>query len=241
MKKLLFFAAILFFAANVQAQQIVKLGIGSLTHKAINLEYERVLTNNTSILAEVSYQIPMNFPDKLLDWGQDEGSANKLVFSDGKLRNTFVAAEYRIYTGGEAPKGFYIAPCVKLSRYSFDMEGTYTNNTNGNFVSASADGTLFTASLGGQVGYQWVIQDNLTINWSFLGLGVGLNRVKAGFTANDTNVFDSFAEDVRTYTQNIPGLKQIDLISDNLNKRISGSGGFVFPTTRVSVSVGYMF
>jgi|AntRauTorckE5430_2_1112549.scaffolds.fasta_scaffold02695_3 hypothetical protein len=242
MRKLsLLLFAVLATAFTVQAQQnIAKIGVGSIFNRTLNLEYERILTNKTTIFGEIGYQFPVDIPSAAVDFTEDAGSTNALTVTDGKYNNFYVALEYRIYTGGEAAKGFFVAPYLKISNYSVDVNGTYNNDNNG-FVDVPAEVNLgyFATSIGGQLGYQWIIKDKVTINWSFVGLGVGFNRVSAGFTAQDNDVFEAWEQDVNDFLADFPGSYQLE--SDNAARTIDAAATVVLPAARASLSIGYMF
>lgn len=242
MKKLgLFLFAILATAFTAQAQQnIAKIGVGSMFNRTLNLEYERLLTEKTSVFGEIGYQFPIDVPSQLVNFTEGTGSENNLIINDGKYNNFYFAAEYRIYTGGEAGRGFFIAPYLKLSNYSFDVNGTYNNNANG-FINIPAKVNLgyFSTSIGGQLGYQWIVKDKVTINWSFIGLGVGINRLSAGFTAADNDVFEKWEQDVNDFLANFPGNYQLS--SDNATRTIDAAGTVILPAARASLSIGYRF
>lgn len=242
MKKLgLFLFAVLAMTFTAQAQQnIAKIGVGSIFNGTLNLEYERLLTEKTSVFGEIGYQFPIDIPAQLVDFTEGTGSANNLVINDGKYNNFYFAAEYRIYTAGEAGRGFFIAPYLKISNYSFDVNGTYNNNANG-FINIPAEVKLgyLATSIGGQLGYQWIIKDKITVNWSFIGLGLGVNRLSAGFTAQDNDVFNSWEQDINDFLANFPGDYQLK--SDNAARTIDAAGTVILPAARASISIGYMF
>lgn len=242
MKKLgLFLFAILATTFTAQAQQnIAKIGVGSMFNGTLNLEYERLLTEKTSVFGEIGYQFPIDVPSQLVNFTESTGSANNLIINDGKYKNFYFAAEYRIYTGGEAGRGFFVAPYLKFSNYSFEVNGTYNNDVNGFInIPATVDLGYFSASVGGQLGYQWIIKDKVTINWSFLGLGVGINRLSAGFTADDNDVFESWEQDINDFLANFPGNYQLS--SDNVTRTIDAAGTVTLPAVRASLSIGYRF
>lgn len=243
MRKLALLTVMFCIAVMAQAQEnIVKLGLGSALNGGINLEYERVLTEKTTVLAELNFKIPSTLPETTFDQVENQGSSNALQFNSGEIGGFMFAGEYRFYTKGNAPQGFYIAPYLKLNNNRIDLTGTYNNNNNGNTnVAASASAGLFTASVGGNIGYQWLIADKVSINWNILGLGLGINRISGEFTAADNGVFDDFAQDVTDFLDAVPFLPSINIDSNNATQTINASDSFLFPAARVSVSVGYAF
>jgi len=247
MKKvtMLVFAIVMAFAANAQ-QNVVKLGIGSLANpynRSINLEYERVLTDQTSALVEIGVGIPVDISDAVFNAsGVDGTTAEGITVTEGAYSSFYFVGEYRYYTKGEAARGFYIAPYLKLSNYSIDLTGQYNNTVTGfNNIPAEINTNMFVGAVGAGIGYQWLIGDKFAINWNFLGLGVGLNRVSAEFTAQDNDVFEIWEQDVKDFLAEIQGGDNIDITSDNAARTISGAGGFIFPNLRAGLSLGYAF
>lgn len=241
MKKLSLIIVIVLTAMCVQAQnsQIVKARTAIIN---LGLEYEYTLSKRTSVLGEVGFQLPIDVPQSVFDRIENLGTQNNLKFGSGNLRGAYLAGEYRFYLKGNAPQGFYVAPYAKLGNRKFKLDGSYSNNNlNIDSVSAAAELKLFTASLGGQIGYQFIIRDKFTINWNIIGFGLNLNRIKGSFTANDNGVFDDFAADAQRFIETIPGLKNVDLVPDNISKTISAGGGFPFWGVRTGLSIGYMF
>lgn len=243
MRKLALLTTMFCMAVMVQAQDnIVKLGLGSAAQGGINLEYERVLTEKTTVLVELNFKVPSSIPGTAFDQVENQGTTNNLQFTSGDVKGFMFAGEYRFYTKGNAPQGFYLAPYLKLNNNQLDLTGTYSNNITGATNIAAAAGLgLFTASVGGNIGYQWLIADKVAINWNILGLGLGVNRISGDFTADDNGVFNDFRQDVETFIEYFPGLRNALLTSDNTARTIDAAGGFIFPTARVSVSIGYAF
>lgn len=243
MKKTTILVVLMLVAFGMQAQDnIVKLGIGSALSRTINLEYERVLTEKTSLFAEVGFGLSANINDGIITATGLEGTQNDINVTSGKYNSFYFVGEYRFYTKGEGAKGFYIAPYLKLSNYSLDFEGTYSNSTNGfTDIPTEINTGMFVASIGGTIGYQWLISDKVAINWNILGLGGSINTVSAGFTSADEDVFASWEEDVREFLGEVPSGSSFEVTSDNTTKTIDASGSFPFLNLRISLSVGYMF
>lgn len=244
MKKitLFVFAIVLAFAANAQ-QNIAKIGVGSALNRTINLEYERVLTDKTSILAEIGISVPIDVSDAIFNvTGVDGSTAEGITSDEGTYSSFYFVGEYRYYTSSEGARGFYVAPYLKLSNYSIDLSGKY-NNTNSGFnnIPAEINTNMFVAAIGAGIGYQWLINDKFAINWNIIGLGASLNTVRAEFTAEDNDVFQAWEEDVREFLDEIPGGSNINVSSNDATRSIKGVGSFIFPNLRAGLSLGYAF
>ena len=247
MKKIMIFVAVIMMAISAQAQDnIVKLGVGGLWYGGINLEYERVLTEKTSILGEIGFTVPRNFGEERINGWVDffgiQDAESSINITSIKLNTFYFAAEYRYYLGSEVAKGFYAAPYLKLSNYSASAEGNYDNN---NLIDIASDIEIqyFTASVGASIGHQWIINDQITVNWNILGLGLGINTVSANFTSTDqNNVFAEWEKDVKEFLDGLPFVgDKFETTSDNATKKIDGSATLISPTFRFGLSIGYMF
>lgn len=245
MKKTTILAVMMIIAFGVKAQDnIVKLGLGSILNRTVNLEYERVLTEKTSFLAEVGIGLPADIGETVFNASgiNDGTNVNAIDVTSGKYNSFYFVGEYRFYTKGEGAKGFYVAPYLKFSNYSIDFEGTYTNTDRGfTDIPSEINTGMFVAALGASIGYQWLVNDKVAINWNIVGLGGSINRINAGFTSSDEGVFEAWEQDVRDFLSGVPSGSSIDITSDNASKTIEGSGSFPFVNLRVGLSVGYKF
>ncbi len=243
MKNLTFLAILMIATLSVQAQDnIVKIGVGSALSATLNLEYERVLNEKTSVLAEVAFGFPINVSDIIFNASGIEDAQNSIDVTSGAYTRFYFVGEYRYYTKKEGAKGFYVGPYLKLSNYSIDFEGTYSNSNNGfTDIPSEINTGLFVAAVGGTIGYQWLINDKFAINWNFIGLGGSINRVSASFTSSDENVFEAWEQDVREFLNEVPSGSSINITSDNSTKTIEGAGAFPFLNARVGLSLGYRF
>ena len=72
-----------------------------------------------------------------------------------------------------------------------------------------------------------------------IGLVLGVNRLSAGFTADDNDVFESWEQDVNDFLANFAGNYQLS--SDNATRTIDAAGTVILPAARASLSIGYKF
>ncbi len=236
------FAVALAFTANAQ-QNVAKIGLGSAINGTINLEYERVLTDKSSVLAEIGIGIPTDIGETVFEAsGVDGTTAEGISVNEGKYSNFYFVGEYRIYTKGEGARGFYFGPYLKLSNYSIDIDGEYNNTAVGlNNIPAEIDVNMFVGAVGAGIGYQWLIGDKFAINWNIVGLGASFNTLNAQFTAADNNVFEAWEQDIRDFLDETALGESIDLSSDNATRVIDATGGAVLPNLRAGISLGYAF
>lgn len=237
-----FFAMVITFAANAQ-QNIAKIGIGSILNSTINLEYERVLNDNSSVLGEIGIGIPSDIGDQAFSLSGVDGTTSEgISITEGRTSSFYFVGEYRYYTRGDGARGFYVAPYLKLANYSFDITGQYNNTSTGaSNIPAEINTNMFVAAIGAGIGYQWLINDKFAINWNIVGVGASLNTVSADFTAEDNDVFEEWESEIRAFLDEIPSGENIDLTSDDAARTIEGKGGFIFPNLRIGLSLGYAF
>lgn len=230
---------------TVTAQdQIVKLGLSDLLFSTINLEYERALTSKTTFLVETGFQLNTNIPDLVIETSVEPGNEENITATTAQYNSFNLAASYRIYTKGEPFRGFYFGPYLRYSNYDLDIQGRYDNNAiNKTNIPASIVGDLSVFSIGGEIGYQWLINDKVAIGWNIIGLGASFNNIDVGFTADDEDVFQEWERDVQEFLDDLPSDAgdNFSLTSDNATRTIDASANFPFISFRASLSIGYAF
>jgi hypothetical protein len=219
MKKSVFIIALLAivvlpFGKNLMAQtHNVKLELGNLLLGDIRLDYEHILNENNSVMLRVGGMIPHSVPDMFYDPSKVEDEYGGTTDFYNRVGSFTMAGEYRFYTKGNAPDGFYWAPYLRYTTYNIktsiiyentiseseyhdlDPEAqehaqpntfsdTYTFKGHGSF-----NGGLRRFGGGVALGYQWLIGDNFTIDWTFLGLGIERWTVSLE-AVNETEGFD---------------------------------------------------
>jgi hypothetical protein len=183
---------IVLFLISVSAfsqKNAVKVGLTGISYGNYSLNYERHITKNQSININGSF------------WDLDLGFVpTNLLFtpSDGvelsELKKGFHASiDYRIYVNTNiALHGFYVAPYLRYWQYNFTMHDEINGmdfNMNSSAISAGA---------GFSIGYQWIIKDHFTIDWTFIGLGIERIMYNGNYiTANNSSYnYSSISTDV---------------------------------------------
>ena len=130
-------------------------------------EYERILSSNRSINIGLGYR---SFP-KLIGIGKSDSA---LIVRDHKNKGGFSASiDYRFYLTKEnkysAPRGIYLSPHIYYFNNKFE-------NTLSTFYSdlASVDITtrIDVLSVGGQLGYQFIIFERISLDLCLIGPSV---------------------------------------------------------------------
>ncbi len=252
-KRLLFAAAFCLFAFAANAQNnVVKLDVVSLLAiSQLNLNYERMIDPRKSVNVQVGW-----------GWGAD--LSNNPGIKDALARNATgsnpndikmssltydgafqIAPEFRFYFGDkEGPRGFYLAPQLNFTNYSFTARGTHLYGVNNSKTSNDKVNISYTAIGGGlQLGAQWLIADKVSIDWGFLGLGLVSGTVTATGTTDDTAKLPTWAADAQTWvggSGNLNGAGNFLKFSPSGNS-IAASGSTILPSFRSTLCIGYAF
>lgn len=228
--------------AEKKQKNIVKLGLLGLTIRNPSIAYERILSYRTSVNIHASY---LTYSKPLSFFSDD--TAIDINDVQSKLTGFSITPEYRIYAKKRgAPRGFYFAPYLRYAKYQLklqddiDVEG---NDGTTETVAAEIKGDWTAIGAGLQLGVQWVIKNRVTIDWSFLGLGV--NRTTIGVlvrTDYEDVDYEATAADIE---QDIAD-ENIPVIGDKLKVEagedfIKGELPVFLPALRSSLTVGFWF
>ena len=137
-------------------------------------QYERVLTKRSSITFTVGIasKAPLPFKQTLMnDFGGNDDAKRAIettIFD--KQTYTF---EYRFYTGGQAPRGFYIAPFLRYTNLNISQDYTFTPSDN-ILHTAHLNAHIGAGSAGVLLGYQFLLGSHWAIDWWIIGPFIGL-------------------------------------------------------------------
>lgn len=246
-KKLLIisFAVLALFAKQAIAQEaqeyaknVVKLNLFGLGASNISLQYERALHKNISVALQAGFIPSHGLPSQI-------SSAVPSDVSSIKISGFNISPEFRWYPGKkvakQAPRGFYIAPYLRYSSYTAAGSFTYDDST---FYPAFIQKKVASMSItyagfgfGGMIGYQWVINNKISIDWWIVGGHGGSSKITARVDAENAGQND----DIRK------GLEEMDV--NGATKTITMSGntvklevaGLPFAGMRTGLCIGIAF
>jgi hypothetical protein len=181
---ILFSAALLSSMTAVSQKNVVKINLPSAFIKNIYASYERALTDKISISLGLSYMPARGllFANQIKSDEIDINNNDSDRLENIKMHGYSITPEIRFYTARrkEAPRGFYVAPYARYLKQSFkgDYIKSYTDDDLGP-ITARFDltGEYTVLAAGVLLGYQWLISDRVSIDWTFFGLGVGKYQV----------------------------------------------------------------
>jgi hypothetical protein len=167
------------------------------------LGYERTIGNHQSFSVHVgTFSL-----GRLINIDTDSVKGlNKNVSS----RGLSLSGDYRFYLAKEnkynSPHGIYIGPYFALNQFkrSFDLEATTASSSS---VQLNADFSLSVATLGFQLGYQFIFWDRVTLDMILFGPGISSYKAKVDLsTTLDPNQESEFFTKLNEKLQEkIPG------------------------------------
>ncbi len=237
-------AFLLFFSQNTQAQQhVVKLNLTGLVFQNIGLGYEFAFSEKASGALMFKYLPERNLPFTNLFTGTYEGVDYESPFETMRFSGFGFLPEFRFYPMEQhtAPAGLYLGMFLKYSSYKVtsSVTGEFTD-PQGNSVIETVDLVGEFKPLGGgiEIGYQWLINDRISIDWTFIGLGFGVAR--ASITLSNDNVVTSdieeVANDVSTNTEYI-GAPILDVGDQSVTLSVVTG----WPSVRGGITFGVAF
>lgn len=231
MRKIFVFVLALTATIAVTAQDnIVKLGLDGLSSGKINLEYERVINDRQSANVRFGVYIPRHFPYDL------EYQTGFRVQNDRISGFTF-NPEYRFYgKKKDAPQGFYTGLGFNIGSYSIGADHNYEGAMTINKLKLGLVG------VGVQFGYQWVINDMITIDWAFIGLRVNRFKVAGESYCEEEDIIDyvGVKEDIDEFIYDFSFLRNnIDIDADKDFLELEAKTFLPYPTMKLSV--GFKF
>jgi hypothetical protein len=167
----------------IEKKNIVKLNLSSLVFLNASLQYERVIKDNMSVAMGISLmpKTPLPFAETLQDQYGDNEDAKRAIETT-KLGNFSLTPEFRWYVGKKgAPNGFYLAPFVRYSRFTFEQ--LYEFNTNTRVYNPLIKGTMKNIGGGLMIGAQWTLSKHISLDWWIVGAMYG--STKGDFTGFD--------------------------------------------------------
>ncbi len=216
---------------------IIKLELLPLSIVNFRISYERVVNERTSAGVTLGFLPYRSIPFQgLLNAGGPLGT----MIEKARIDGFSMSPELRHYLlfEHEVPEGFYLTGYVKYSTL-----GLYSNY---NYVSELGDivgiveSRLSRYGIGAGIGYQWIIADIISIDCTFLALGVERYITTGTISSND------FTEiDLRDINREIMDDFERDGIG-NLETQIGFNHVKIkhktfLPSARFTISVGYGF
>jgi len=253
---------------NASAQDHnLKLDVTALFTAELRLNYEYIIDENKSFVVMAGTMIPHRIPSLMYN----PEAIEQEYGSDINLKNRFsgymFGGQFRFYIGESAiPAGFYVAPYLKFHKYKIATSVLYEDNitesqyqdlnedeqTHAEYVSPDNylykntgifNGSLSRLGGGLALGYQWHINDALTIDWTFIGIGVERLTARLEVSSSSENYdpdYQQWADDIED------GAVEFFFIGDRLDVEVESDKvkvelPIIVPMPYSSISIGYTF
>ncbi|MGM0650706.1 MAG: DUF3575 domain-containing protein [Bacteroidota bacterium] len=245
----------------------VKLDLFNLSMGEIRLNYEYIIDDNQSVMLKAGGMIPHGIPSYIYDPSRVEQEYGGESDIKSNISAFNIGLEYRYYPSSPAPNGFYLAPYFRYSRYNFSTSVLYEdeltesdyqdmepdaqdhaeyNQTTGlyDFDGHGVFSGKFTRIGGGlALGYQWIFDNNISLDWTIIGLGV--ERWTIGIEAkNETEGYDpdlqEWAEDIENESEDFFLLgNKLDIVTNPDHVKVELP--LTMPSIYGGISIGYAF
>ena len=196
--------------SNAQTN-VIKLNLFALGLTNISMQYERTISEHSSVALGLSMLPSRGLPSAAIN-ADSSGTLKGLTFSGWSI-----TPEYRYYFSGKAPKGFYVAPYFRYSKYSIDKVGvTYASSVTNQDETVFVDGSFKTTVIGLMLGSQWLLGEHVTLDWWIIGAGFG----SATATVTGSGNFDATQRADLTHemeTFDVPGTVTATVTSNSIS------------------------
>lgn len=226
-------------------KNLIKVDPGKLLLGGINLSYERVLTPKTSINFRAKFH-PLGFVERSIDGFSISGADYTFKLTDKPLfQHIGFDTEYRFYINNRNnASGFYVAPYLHYLGYSGRFRSNYTSKIGDMPVDivGNLKTTMDIWGVGAQIGVQWRINDRISIDWGFAGLGV--DRYVFGvdvMSENIANVVNEYSDDLQDVLGGASGFLSRKLSFYILDNELSSSVPFWMVGWKSFLTVGIAF
>ncbi|MBT4729831.1 MAG: DUF3575 domain-containing protein [Bacteroidetes bacterium] len=167
---------------SVKAQYFtLKTNLPSFAFNNVSLTGEYAFKSDASVALNLNYHYP-------------KGTFRTFKDVDGfryHLHGLYVTPEFRLYPQEEAPNGFYWGPYLRIGRFGSKWNGAYEYDSI-NIVGYNVKLNLTEIGAGVQAGYQFILENGISIDILFLGPRISYFGFKGQFDGDldEEAIFD---------------------------------------------------
>lgn len=171
MKKLLLGLMVFVLSIAGSAQEhVVKLDLYKTLSLYPTVGYEYVLADNFTLGMSIGAKIPRDLGTTYTQFASFAGiDYNSL---SGKANGFFLMPEARLYTGNDAPDGFYISFLTSYTRNAISLNANAYDDIDQRYYDYDVNLYMQRIKFNVALGTQWLIADVVTIDWTYIGLGL---------------------------------------------------------------------
>lgn len=228
----------------IQPKNTIKWNVAALTTHTFSLQYERTLSERTSLAIGINGTPAGKVPlaeairDRYLQEASQKNEAAAEDFArNAELSGWSVTPEFRFYTGKKPHQGFYLAPYARFAQYQFQWRYTFLDQEVPR--PSTVNGSLQVLGAGLLAGYQWQF-DQVTLDWWILGVGYHRNTLSLEAATDLQDLTTAQLKELETYVEDV-SVKGHHLQTTVHAKGATGKGSMQLPGLRMGVCVGFRF
>lgn len=226
-----------FVFAQTEKQNVVKVFPTSFVFGKGTFGYERVIDENHSFTFNLGIPTGVN-PLNIVSIEEND----EMNLLRGKMSAWMLMPGYRINLSKRgAPVGFYTEPYLKYERFKVNMDSEFIDDEKERFLS-NIDASYGGFGAGIQIGFQCLIGDVVSLEWSVIGLEAKIANIDFVYTDLDGGVdINDVNDELQADYSDLPVIGEKIEFETGTHKVYGKAKGFLFPGVRSAVSIGIAF
>lgn len=225
---------------------VFKINLSALTTGTYSFQYEKALSNHTSLLLAAKFRPSASLPFKstiksFLDT-LSEGAGIDFV-NNAKVGSYAITPEIRFYFGKGAMHGFYLAP---FARYESNKLNSwrYTLKTINKTIVIDFTGKQSGVGAGLQIGAQYLLSNKISLDIWLVGPYIFANKIDAN---SITDLSDKTDQDLQDAKNDIEKYAKDYLPGHTVNATVTRNGatlnakGAFYGARALGLAIGYRF
>lgn len=227
---------------NPPRPNLVKLNVAGLPIGNFSFQYERAITQSISVAAGIRFMPKGDLPFKSVFEGIIDNDEVWSHLDQLQISNVAFTPEVKFYFGRETLQGFYVAPFVRIARYSTDIpiHIEYRDNQSDIYIEENINmsGGISTFTGGVLFGAQWKLTDQWYLDWWILGPQYGTSSGSLTTLKNLTEREQDALRDQLSILEDVP---LIDLSSEVNSEGATINAKGPWTGVRAGLAIGYRF
>ncbi|MBI3719007.1 MAG: DUF3575 domain-containing protein [Sphingobacteriales bacterium] len=225
---------------------VIKINLSALATNTYSIQYERALSNHTSLLLAAKYHPVSGLPFKstlrsLLD-SLSEGAGIDFI-NNARVGGYAITPEIRFYFGKGAMHGFYLAPFVRYENNKLDY-WRYTLKSVNQTIVIDFNGKQSGIGAGLQIGAQYMLSNKISLDIWLAGPYLFADKIDVNSL---TDLSDKTDQDLQEVKNDIEKYAKDYLPGHTVTATVSHSGatlnakGTFYGVRALGLALGYRF
>lgn len=227
---------------DIPQPNMIKWNVAGLPIGSFSFQYERAVTPSISAAAGIRFMPKGSLPfqsvfENIIDNNEVWSHLNQL-----QTGNIAFTPEVKFYFGKETLQGFYVAPFVRISRYSADLpiHIEYRDDQSDIYIEEEVNmtGGISTFTGGVLFGAQWKLANQWYLDWWIVGPQYGTSKGDLTTHKNLTEREQNALRDQLSILEDVP---VVDLSSEVNSEGATIHAKGPWTGVRAGLAVGYRF